>query len=112
MADSTRKLSGGPYRKGQGRRSPSPKPRRDPRLQVMALANKPAAWTQRFPINAAIREVMAQENLSVAETAELLHASIETVYAWNRTRPPKAPEMALALLCCKLGRPQHPLLRR
>ncbi len=40
----------------------------------------------------------------------MLYVSEETVAYWMRSRPTRAPKMALALLCFVLNEPAHPAL--
>lgn len=63
-----------------------------------------------FPVNAAMRKIIEKHQLRVHEVARILHVSIPTVYSWFRSKPTRAPKMALALLCHELGLPQHNLI--
>lgn len=68
-------------------------------------------WRERYPINAAILDLAVRHGLTAGAVAEIVQASEQTVYSWRRSKPTRAPKMALALLGKELGQPTHPLLR-
>lgn len=69
------------------------------------------AAAAKFPVNAAIREIAAAHQLSAHDLAQMLYVSEETVSYWMRSRPTRAPKMALALLCLALDLPAHSALQ-
>lgn len=62
-------------------------------------------------INQAIRQIAEEEALTLGQVARLLYISEFAVWSWYRRKPFAAPMMALDLLCRKLKRPMHPLIK-